>query len=310
MTEFDKTPQFKPTPLDSVITGRAVVIAAYDGAEVHAQGTGIFVAPRLVMTAKHIVEHFWNRLASRPRPAPGVAVSAPFAIQVLQFPGDAAVPAMWVGERAWTSSATDAAFLQVVPNGESGHAPWSGTPLLKPLPPEMGERVVGFGYPASSGRVTSLEPFTVEWGLQGHTTVGQVTAVYPERRDRGLLNFPCFETNARFDGGMSGGPIFDASGRVCGLICAALNADADGPFTSYGAVLWPALLQTVDFRAPGLDVKGAYGVWELSAVGYLRIDRWREVLERVYVEQDDTGRDVPRLRSGQGPPAAQGKSTG
>lgn len=295
MEQFDKTPKFTPTPLESVVTGFAVAIAAYDGDEIHVSGSGVFVARGLVMTARHVVEHFWKELAGRPRPRPGVPVPGPFDIHLLQFPGAAAVPALWICERVWTCAATDAAFLQVVPNGGSGHVPWRGTPLLNPRPPESGERIVAFGYPSSSGRVVSREPFTIQWGLSGHTSIGEVTTVYDERRDFGFLNFPCFETNARFDGGMSGGPVFDSSGRICGLVCAALNTDDVGSFTSYGAVLWPALLQTVEFRAPGLDVKGPYGVWELSKIGYIRIDGWKDVLQRVRVERDGNGREVPFL---------------
>lgn len=297
MTEFSKASTFTPTSVDSPITSLAVAIAAHDGTEFYVAGTGVFVTPGLVLTAKHVVEEFWKRMAGRPRPRAGVAAQGPFDIHVLQFPGNDSVPALWLCERVWTAKHTDVAFLQVVPNGQTGHAPWRGTPALNPYPPARGERIFAFGYPASSGQIASQEPFGIEWLLQGHTTVGQVTEVYPERRERGFLNFPCFETDARFDGGMSGGPIFDSAGRICGLICGALGGDTEGSFTSYGAVLWPALLTSIDFRAPGLDVKGPYGAWELSRVGRLRIDHWDDVLQRVIVEQDDSGAEVVRLNA-------------
>ena len=56
------------------------------------------------------------------------------------------------------------------------------------------------------------------------------------------MAFPCFRTSARFDHGMSGGPIFSQSGQVCGVICSAIKmADSDGTFTSYGSLIAPAL---------------------------------------------------------------------
>ena len=39
-----------------------------------------------------------------------------------------------------------------------------------------------------------------------------------------MLAFPCYEINARFDPGMSGGLVVDELGAVCGLVCSTLPA--------------------------------------------------------------------------------------
>lgn len=57
--------------------------------------------------------------------------------------------------------------------------------------------------------------------------MGTIRQVYPFGRDAVMLAFPCFEIEARFDPGMSGGLVVDESGRLCGLICLRRFALAD-----------------------------------------------------------------------------------
>jgi hypothetical protein len=68
----------------------------------------------------------------------------------------------------------------------------------------VGTPIAAFGYPESSFIGRSGDELTI--GLSPSTTTGEVTAVFPEGRDRSMLPFPCYQVNARFDGGMSGGP--------------------------------------------------------------------------------------------------------
>jgi hypothetical protein len=43
------------------------------------------------------------------------------------------------------------------------------------------------------------------------TSSGEVIEIDDKFRDTGLLKFPCFRVNARFDPGLSGGPMFNGS---------------------------------------------------------------------------------------------------
>ena len=52
--------QFKFTELDSPITEHALLIVGYDGERVYPGGTGVFIAPNLLMTAKHVIAECWN----------------------------------------------------------------------------------------------------------------------------------------------------------------------------------------------------------------------------------------------------------
>jgi len=293
---FSSKPTFTPTELESPITEHAVVIAADDGATIYAIGSGFFIASGLVLTAGHVLWGFWDKIEQRPRPTS--AESLQFGIHVLQFPNTkAAAPALWAVRRVWTSSLTDAAFMHVVPaSREAEDHVWQGSLALSPLPPTIGDRVVGFGYPSSSARLVSRTPLQhIVWELRPHTTVGEVSAIYPDKRDSTLLNFPCFETTARFDGGMSGGPVFNSLGQVSGIIVSALQTDEQGSFTSSAATLWPAMLTAVDFEGPGLVCKGLYQVHELSSIGILHLVGWESVLKRITIERDERGHERPRL---------------
>jgi hypothetical protein len=76
-----------------------------------------------------------------------------------------------------------------------------------------------------------------------------VIEVHHERRDTVRLPVPCFQTNARFDGGMSGAPVFNEQGQVCGLVCSSLPpTTSDEDHCSYVSSLWPLL--TIDIDAP------------------------------------------------------------
>jgi hypothetical protein len=55
---------FKATELESPITEHALVLVAGNGMETHALGSAVFIAAELAITAKHVVEEFWNRLGS------------------------------------------------------------------------------------------------------------------------------------------------------------------------------------------------------------------------------------------------------
>lgn len=71
--------------------------------------------------------------------------------------------------------------------------------------------------------------------------------MYPLKRDSARLPFPCFHTNARFDHGMSGGPIINERGDVRGVVCSSFPLVEDNPeYISYGSLIWPALGTSIE----------------------------------------------------------------
>ena len=133
----------------------------------------------------------------------------------------------------------------------------------------------------------------VEFGLNPTTSPGVVTEVYPESRDSALLSFPCFEIEALFIGGMSGGPIFNEAGELCGLICAGF----DHAPVAYGVVLWPMIGMRIDHSIPGVANKGPYTILEVVRSGLLKVIGWEFVEANAETFEGLNGRERIRLKT-------------
>ena len=134
-----------------------------------------------------------------------------------------------------------------------------------------------------------LDPETLHWSINPTTSSGIVTQVFEEYRDTSFLHFPCFEIDARFDGGMSGGPVFNSVGHCCGVVCASLPLP-DGEHVSYASTLWPALGNTLPFDTPNIIYKAPYSVAELCSLGILHSPDWQKFQGRKpEIEQDPMG---------------------
>lgn len=82
-----------------------------------------------------------------------------------------------------------------------------------------------------------------------------------------------FMVNARFDGGMSGGPIFSDSGNLCGIISTNFSLHEQGQeCISYGATLWPIMGTPLDIdMRTGLQCE-RYCFVDLAKQGVIRIE--------------------------------------
>ena len=283
---------FKATELESPITEHALILVGGNGIETHALGSAVFIAPELAITARHVVEEFWNSLGSWNRFEGERPLEGHFSVLAVQYPGASSEPALWQVSFAWGARFTDIAFLALTPaNDLAKRYTWASKLKLNLLPPELGERVVGFGYAASA--VEIVEIGQIRLALNPSTTGGIVTAVFPEYRDRGMLKFPCFEINTHFVGGMRGGPLFNEAGELCGLICAS----RDGEPIAYGATLWPAMGTVITHQGPGMVCKGPYPVFEMAQVGILAASGWERIAKRIEIESDPFGVERLRLRA-------------
>lgn len=52
---------------------------------------------------------------------------------------------------------------------------------------------------------------------------GHVRTIFVEARDKVMLPFPCFQSEMPVYGANSGGPVFDAKGRICGVNCTSYD---------------------------------------------------------------------------------------
>lgn len=187
--------------------------------------------------------------------------------------------------RIWFNDITDIAFMHLLPAADIGPDHVWDVPRLELRPPVEGSRIFGFGYPRSA--VSYRDPQHAELLTDASTTTGTVIRVHHARRDA-LLPFPCFQTDARFDPGMSGGPVFNEAGHVCGLITSSLPAEtSDGEHFSHVATLWPSLGTIVDFDWEPVYPKGAaFPIYEVARRGIVNALH----IEDVVVRLDAAGR--------------------
>src|SRR5262249_24266306 len=132
---------------------------------------------------------------------------------------------LWAVTRCWMSDLTDIVLLRLTPYSAGAAAYKFKFLTLDLKPPAIGERIRAFGYSENLVEASGPEGFRLQ--QRAVTTHGELIEVHHHFRDTRKMPFPCFRTNARFDGGMSGGPVFNKSGQLCGLVCSSYP-----PFTS------------------------------------------------------------------------------
>jgi hypothetical protein len=149
---------------------------------------------------------------------------------------------IWDVQECFMSPFTDIALLHLMPYCETAAAyaqakSWKQF-AMDLLPPPLGARIVGFGFHSSEAKVNRNSDGTnhIDLNDKPTATVGEVREVHLRQRDSVRLNFPCYRVNARFDGGMSGDPVLNDYGKLCGVICSSLAADGpDDEHASYVA---------------------------------------------------------------------------
>lgn len=279
------------TPLSSPIAGVAVLLVGRDRVSpTRAIGSGVFVADRLIMTVKHVIKGYWDLYGN-----PSVILErlgkkmGKFEVFAVQAPGDSAATALWAARTVSLCPYSDLALISVVPVDELAKAQKVvRVPIMSILPPVKGEKIAAFGY--ASTQTVKEEAEQVAFGLNPRTSQGLVTDVFPEARDSASLSFPSFEMQTHFIGGMSGGPIFNQAGALCGLICSGF----DHTPVAYGVVLWPIMGIGIDHNIPGLVPEGPYTLQEMTEWGLIKVIGLESVSD--YVETfEHNGKDRIRL---------------
>ena len=190
---------------------------------------------------------------------------------------------IWDVVSAIAHPSSDLALLQTSSDPRRSHPDWPrrlGTPRVNPFAPQVGERVAAFGY----RRGHALASRNVAGGMhidvddEFISSVGVVREVHEWRRDRVMLSFPCYQVGARFDVGMSGGPVFDEYGSLCGIVCTNVDGShRPGEPISFVTTLWPLFTLIIDFdRGDSYDRGVRYPAIELARDGQVQVaDRSR-----------------------------------
>ncbi len=177
-------------------------------------------------------------------------------------------------------------FLQPIAfNGERIYFPQF---TLSPGLPKLNEKIIGFGYPYNK---VEMESNFVKYFHKNAFTKGEITEIYPIKHDLGKFRFPCFKTEARFDHGMSGGPIFNEEGNVCGVICSGLSPTEDtNVYTSYGSLIGQSLTIELDLAFDEGKETEDLTLFDLVERGYVATD---ETINQVNIEIKESKEGQP-----------------
>lgn len=280
--KFSKTPTFKNTGLNQIVNEVALALTALKGDYFYPSGTAVIIAPHLAITAKHVIEDYINEFEGKK--VIKKDFNATFSMQAVQILDKGKKGALWEIQKIFPCPVSDIALLFLIPkNQEAADYKWRISASSVEIP-KPGERIVGFGY--SDSKITNSNN-KVEWVQSPNTSVGEVIEVHAELRDTSRLNFPCFHTNARFDGGMSGGPVFNDDGKLIGIICSNLPpSNYQESHVSYVALLWPSLITKVEIQYDGFNLGNAYPLLSLAQNNICPIEGWEKV---ILIPGDDEG---------------------
>lgn len=279
-----ETPAFRDERPDSPISEFALrVVVEFEGWQLYVIGTATLVAGHVAITARHVLDYAVRTFGAKKNSDMEVEVDG-YALRLYQvLPGP--IYRIWNVHTAWPCS-SDIAVLHLglwrttIPDEK---IEWK-QPRLRVLPPPVGQKVVAFGYRESKVMVTESSDGThhIELNDRPTTSIGTIRQVYPAGRDRVMLPFPCFEVEARFDPGMSGGMVLDESGSLCGLICATLqNSDLTAPPVSYVAALWPMLTTAIAIDRGDKYPRGiTYPMIDLAIDGLISVVDLHELDQR------------------------------
>lgn len=228
---------FEPAPFDSSQSDCTLALAAVRDDKVFASGSGVLVGPHLALTARHVTDDFTRRYQDSGDLRPAKA-----DFNLLARANIRGRWRMFHARQIQLSESTDivALYLSLAPGQPAGFV-WPRV-TLDLFPPRRRQQVWAYGHVRSGAFFADYHAGKIDWYAALHRSSGTVRDIFPLQRDRSMVNFPAFQFDARVDGSMSGGPIFNELGHVVGINSTSLPGTPDHPeHVSNGALLWPIL---------------------------------------------------------------------
>jgi hypothetical protein len=174
-------------------------------------------------------------------------------------------------------------------------------PTITFAPPRIGEIVRCVGYCDSTGpkgglpigdiRSGKLNPYK-ELSHRLLAVEGRVKNIFINGLSPGFVQGPCFTIDAEVPHGLSGGPIFNTRGAICGAVYSGASMFFDEP-TAVGALFYPIFLLRLSF---GVSMAGGRFTFraterpmcELVATQAIRTDGAEESQLHFASEEEET----------------------
>ncbi|MFA7351067.1 MAG: hypothetical protein WC009_09910 [Methylotenera sp.] len=240
-------------------------------------GTVFVIGVQMLFTAKHVALQL---LADDPSLANGMP--SQFAYAIIQRSKSSKQLILWNINSIGMIDNCDIALITLIAahNEARDYTKWTGLPLSF-IPPSIGSRIAGSGIHEIVINSLQVDGDDIYCNLDVKRSFSEGVAkdIHFDMRDRGMYSFPCFQVDAQFNGGMSGGYVVNERNEVCGVISGSLPAmSEDDEHVSYAALLWP----TVSLPIPSEWIVGAvegvdYYLWdyfqqsEIKPVGLDRV---------------------------------------
>lgn len=285
--ENDNFPTIQPSP--HPLQTHVMPVVAYRGNKVRPVGTCFAISNiGLVLTARHVVEEALQiaRLGSNTGGSPktewglGCVYVSTERSETVDFVGGI-IPARKV--HCINSLDIAVMHLNVPVKGAKEEKLLLPALVLSPGLPKPGQTCFGLGYHSMRWDSHETSESTYSVFQKYSASQGLIESVHFPARDSFMLTFPCFRTSARFDKGMSGGPIIGESGGVIGVVCSSIESATQDGYVSYGSLVGPSLLTPIEAK----DENGAVGIHCMY-----------EFVEKGGVGVDDTYKDVKIIRDG------------
>jgi hypothetical protein len=230
-------------------------------------GTAFAFLPYLLITAKHVLDEFAK---SHGGWSEGEVRLTFWAVQIEWKNGEHNYN-VWLVTHAFSGTNGDIALLKISPLNDKATAynAWKLTKVNLKIP-KVGDEITGFGFHKTTfegSRVTAGGVIEhIEMNSETSAAHGRVLEVYPAKRDAVMLPFSAARVNARFEPGMSGGPVINRRSELCGIVCSSMPIDDE--HESYMTLLWPIVGIPFDFDTyDSSPVKGYKPLFELIKMG-------------------------------------------
>jgi S1-C subfamily serine protease len=258
----------------------ALVAGSDDQQKFHPSGSGVLISDRLAISAWHVLDDYQQEFGLRRervrRVGCGIEAASGFAAHERWKCNGYS----WERERTTgdpsDTNASDANDLESRPLSDmailsmGAESPLRGLrfPRLRLVPPEVGEVVVAMGFPSAS--IVRRDDGFLEWHDEASVTKGKVMEVNHQQRDSTRAWFPSFAVDFFAPGGMSGGPVFDAGGRVVGVVSSSLEFSDGDSYTTCSSV-WPALAYRLE-AFPGFPDAPERFLYDEIVAGLVKAD--------------------------------------